>query len=106
MNPNSYNKYFKWEKTTQYNTGLDFGILKRVTGSIDYWRKEINDLLYNSFLPAGANLDSKVDGNIASMDSQGIDLDLNIKVVNTNKNKFNVGLNMGWVCLLKTSKCV
>ena len=28
------------------------------------------------FLPAGANLDSKVDGNIASMDSQGIDVDL------------------------------
>jgi len=97
MNPEKYNKTFKWEKTTQYNTGLDFGILKRVTGSVDYWRKEIKDLLYNSFLPAGANLDSKVDGNIASMDSQGIDVDLNVKVVNTNKTKFDVGFNMGWV---------
>lgn len=31
------------------------------------------------------------------MDSQGIDVDLNVKVVNTNKTKFDVGFNMGWV---------
>ncbi len=31
------------------------------------------------------------------MDFKGIDVDLNVKVVNTNKTKFDVGFNMGWV---------
>lgn len=97
INPLAYNRNLKWEKSTQYNMGLDFGFKRRVTGSIDYWRKETTDLLYNAFVPAGANFDSQVGGNIASMDSQGIDLELNFKVVDNQNVKFDLGFNMGWL---------
>ncbi|MPT32260.1 MAG: SusC/RagA family TonB-linked outer membrane protein [Chryseobacterium sp.] len=103
INPNAYNSQLKWEKTAQYNMGLDFGILRRVTGSIDYWRKDIQDLLYYAFLPAGANYNSKINGNFAEIKSQGIDLDLNFKIVNKAKTKFDIGINMGWVDM-KTTK--
>ncbi len=35
-----------WEKTTQLDIGLDFGILKnRISGSFDYYQKHTTDLL-------------------------------------------------------------
>ena len=42
------NEDLKWEETTTYNAGIDFGILEdRYTASIDFFRKESADLLAN-----------------------------------------------------------
>ena len=39
------NADLKWEKTTQYNGGLDIGLLKdRISLSIDYYNKRTTDM--------------------------------------------------------------
>lgn len=56
---NVANPDLKWEKTTQLNLGLDFGILKnRVYGSFDYYNKNTTNLLFQStaIQPAPASI--------------------------------------------------
>ncbi|TDH24153.1 SusC/RagA family TonB-linked outer membrane protein [Segetibacter sp. 3557_3] len=56
---NVANPDLRWEKTSAYNVGLDYGILNnRITGSIDYYRKNTTDLLFQStaIQPAPASI--------------------------------------------------
>lgn len=47
-----YNPYIQWESTTQYNVGLDFGLWKdRVYGTLDYFYKSTEDLLFQDLTP-------------------------------------------------------
>lgn len=46
------NTLLTWEKTTEYNVGLDFGFLNnRISGSIDWYHKTSKDLLMDMQLP-------------------------------------------------------
>ena len=41
-----------WEKTDQFDVGIDFGILgNRISGSVDYYRQKTRDLLMSRQLP-------------------------------------------------------
>jgi TonB-linked SusC/RagA family outer membrane protein len=49
------NKELKWETKQEFNVGVDFGIWDgKVTGSIDYYTRNISDLLFNVPVPTGA----------------------------------------------------
>ena len=49
------NKDLKWETKKEFNVGLDFGLLNgKVTGSVDYYTRNISDLLFNVPVAAGA----------------------------------------------------
>ena len=40
------NDQLKWQSTSQWNAGLDFGILKdRITGSVDIYKQKTKDIL-------------------------------------------------------------
>ncbi len=70
------NPDLKWETTTEYNIGLDFGFLNhRITGSFDYFDKEIKDLLgwrnLQSFMEV-----TGVQANVGKRKSRGTELSL------------------------------
>lgn len=49
------NPTLKWETKKEFNIGFDFGIFDgRITGSVEYYSRNIDDLLYGISLPAGA----------------------------------------------------
>lgn len=49
------NPTLKWETKTEVNIGVDYGFFDgRLTGSIEYYTRNINDLLYGVQLPSGA----------------------------------------------------
>src|SRR5690606_12012417 len=49
------NPTLKWETKTEMNIGLDFGFLQdRITGSVEYYTRKIDDLLYGISIPSGA----------------------------------------------------
>lgn len=51
------NRDLKWEEKTELNFGVDFGIWNnKVTGSVDYYTRNISDLLFNVPVPAGPNV--------------------------------------------------
>lgn len=72
-----------WEKTAQYNLGIDFSIFKgRVDGTIDLYKSRTSDLLLEKALPALTGYLRTWD-NIGKTDNKGIDIALNTVNVKT-----------------------
>lgn len=66
----------KWEKSHEYNAGIDFGFLNnRINGSIDFYSKTSKDLLYPVDLPYEAG-GGKLTTNIGSVRNSGVELSL------------------------------
>ena len=69
------NPDLKWEKSGEFNVGLDFGFLKdRISGSIDYYDKTSTDLLYNYSVPSPPNLFTETYANAGKMQNRGIEI--------------------------------
>ena len=93
--PKAYDPNLKWETTTSYNVGLDWGILKqRLTGSIDWYYRKTNDLLNNATVPAGANFRNQVMSNIGSMYNMGVETSLHWLAVNAKDLQLDNGLQL------------
>lgn len=83
-----------WEKTAQYNIGVDFGFLKnRLTGSIEVYKSNTSDLLLNKTLPAVSGFVSMVD-NIGKTMNKGIEITLN--TVNVKTKNFEWSSTINW----------
>src|SRR5512133_51436 len=97
LRPEGYDENIKWEETTTYNAGLDFGFLKnRITGSIDVYSRETNDLLNTIPVPAGSNLTNKILTNVGNLTNKGIELTLNGKIISKPDFTWEVGYNIGY----------
>lgn len=69
----------KWETTTQWDLGLDFGFLRnRITGEIDYYNKTTSDLLLNEPVPATSGF-LNITRNVGEITNQGVEFVLNTK---------------------------
>jgi TonB-linked SusC/RagA family outer membrane protein len=77
------NPDLKWEKTTQYDLGLDLSILdQKVSISTDVYLKKTTDLLFEQELP-DYNGGGKVWVNQGAIDNRGWELTLNVFPVRT-----------------------
>ena len=93
--PNAYNPDLKWEKTTTYNVGVDFGFLNnRINGSVDYYYRKTTDLLNSVFVSAGTNFKNKVLSNVGSLENSGVEFSINSKPVVTTDWTWDLGFNI------------
>ena len=66
-----------WEKTTQYNLGIDFGVLNnRISGSIDAYWSRTKDLLMKANIPTLTGFPNTY-ANIGETSNHGIEITLN-----------------------------
>jgi TonB-linked SusC/RagA family outer membrane protein len=96
--PNSIlaNKDLAWEKTTQYNYGLDFSIFKRrISGSIDYYTSNTTDLLMQRSIPTITGFTTTF-ANVGKTANNGVDI--NITTVNVNRKDllWTTTVNAAW----------
>jgi len=97
---NNANPNLKWQSDEQTNVGVDFGFLKgRLTGSLDYFHKKTNDLLFPqiSFVPAvGGNVPTWVNlpGQIIN---KGLELTINGNIVETDNISWSLGGNATFI---------
>ncbi|MEM6378143.1 MAG: SusC/RagA family TonB-linked outer membrane protein [Bacteroidota bacterium] len=92
--PNGYDSNLKWEETTSLNIGLDFGFGNgRVNGTIEYYQKNTNDLLFTVNVPAGTNLTDRVLTNIGEVQNSGVELTLNTIVMDSPDLNWDVSFN-------------
>ncbi len=69
------NPDLKWEVSKEWNFGLDYGILNnRIHGSLDFYVKTTNDLLFWYNVPMPPNLYSSTLVNVGDMRNTGIEL--------------------------------
>jgi len=93
--PSFRNEDIKWEETTTYNAGFDFGFLNdRFTGSIEGFYKESKDLLANAAISDGSNFSNSGFQNIGKFTSQGIEFAISGDLVDpVDSNGFGWNLN-------------
>ncbi|HRE51200.1 MAG TPA: SusC/RagA family TonB-linked outer membrane protein [Flavitalea sp.] len=69
------NPYLRWEEKKETNIGLDFGILNgRLSGSIDYYRRITDGLLYDYSVPAPPNAYGITTANVGVMKNSGLEI--------------------------------
>ena len=87
-----------WEKTTTYNVGLDFELFKNsfLSGSIDVYQRKTNDLLAVVPLAAGNTGGTEYLQNIGSLDSNGFEVNLNVKAIKTEDLSLSFGGNIAY----------
>ena len=94
LRPDGYDPNIKWEETTSYNVGLDFGFLNdRISGSIDVYKKVTNDLLATVPIPAGTNFTNQILTNVGSMENTGLEVNINLVTIDKKDMDLDLGLN-------------
>ena len=67
------NPNLRWETATQTNLGLDFGLKNdRITGAIEIYQKNTNDLLLSVAVPQPAVVPTQLE-NIGSLRNRGLE---------------------------------
>ena len=97
MSALGYNADLKWETTTTYNVGIDFGFWNdRLTGNIDVYKRDTKDLLSYVQVAALSNLTNYLNTNIASMTNTGVEVELNGVLIEKRDMSWTAGINMAW----------
>lgn len=79
------NSALKWERTASYNIGIDFSVCgNRLSGSMETYMAETNDLLVSRSLPSILGYDN-VKANLGTLTNRGFELTLNANLIE-NKN--------------------
>ncbi len=95
--PEAYVENLKWETTTSWNTGFDFGFLKdRISGSFDFYTRKTKDLLATVPSPAGVNFAKTILTNVGNVDSHGIEFTLNATPIDSRDFTWDISYNMTW----------
>ena len=94
LTPQAYDPEIKWETTTTYNIGLDFGFFgERLKGSVDAYLRETKDLLNSVQIPMGSNFGNKLMTNIGSIRNKGLEFALTGIPVQTPDWSLQIGFN-------------
>ena len=90
------NTDLRWEKTTQYNLGLDFSIFKRrISGVIDVYTSQTKDLLMARSIPTVTGYTTTFQ-NVGETANKGIDININTINVTTKNFQWTSNINASW----------
>lgn len=68
------NPDLKWEETSMFNIGLDYSFLNsRINGTVEYYDKQTDDLLYTYQVPVPPYLYPEMLANVGSMSNKGVE---------------------------------
>jgi len=91
------NRQLIWEKNTQSDAGLEFALFgNRLNGSVEYFNRESNDLLFEVQLPLSSGVANRIE-NIGGMYNRGVELRLAGDIIKTDNFAWNLDVN--WTTL-------
>ncbi len=95
--PEAYVSNLKWETTTSWNYGFDFGFLdNRISGSFDFYTRKTKDLIATIPAAAGTQFAKNITTNVGNVDSHGIEVTLNATPIQTKNWEWNLSYNFTW----------
>ena len=95
--PEGYNRNLKWEETTTWNAGFDFGFLNnRITAAIDYYFRESKDLLSEVDVPAGSATTNRLVQNFGSLENQGIEFNVTARPIVKKDLTWTINYNVAY----------
>ena len=83
-----------WETSNNFNVGFDFSFLQgMVSGTLEYFNRQTSDMLYNK--PVAPSLGySSIPMNIGSMRNNGVELELNVRPIQTKNVTWDLNFNI------------
>lgn len=98
ISPTAANPDLKWEETTTYNIGFDYGILNnRINGAVDFYKRKTKDLINAEVnVPAGTDFAEYVVSNIGSLENKGFEFSINAKPIVSRDWNWDVGFNIAY----------
>jgi len=97
LRPSGYDPNIKWETTTTYNIGLDFGFFKnRLNGALELYKRETKDLLNEIPVAMGSNFTDRLVTNVGNLENTGLELSLSAIAINNNDLYWEIGTNFSY----------
>lgn len=94
IRPEGYDANIKWEETTTFNVGLDYGFIdNRIAGSIDAYYRKTDDLLNFIPVPAGTNLTNMLLTNVGDLENKGIEFSIVGRAISKPELSWEIGFN-------------
>jgi TonB-linked SusC/RagA family outer membrane protein len=98
------NPNLKWEKKAETDIGLDFTLFNsRLTGSIDYFKRTTNDLIFYVTVPSPPALFNNTWLNIGELNNSGIEVALSYEAVRGKNFTWTTGGNISSYHVVLTS---
>lgn len=97
LRPSGYDANIKWEETTTYNMGIDYGFAAdRYYGSLDFYYRQTKDLLNFIPVPAGTNLTNFILTNIGDLENRGVEFSIFTRPIVQQDLSMEVGFNVSY----------
>lgn len=97
IRPEGYDARIKWEETTTWNIGLDYGFIdNRITGAIDAYYRQTDDLINFIPVPAGTNLTNQILTNVGDLENRGIEFSVNAVAITNEDLNWEIGFNASY----------
>lgn len=97
VRPAVYNPDLKWEETTTYNVGLDYGFIgNRFRGALDLYYRKTKDMLTEIAIPAGANFSNEMTMNSGEMTNKGVEFSLTANVIESKDFNWMLSYNVAY----------
>ncbi len=94
---NNANDDLKWERKKELNVGLDMAFLNsRLSGSIDFYNRRTDDLLYTYNVPTPPNITNNILANVGSMENCGVELTISADVIAQKDMSLNISGNFSY----------
>ncbi len=92
-NARPFDKTLSWETATTLNAGIDFDLFKNdvISGSVDVFKKEVNNILAKVAIPSGQFLTNDFVQNVGTIEGKGFETSLTIRPIQS--DTWNVDLN-------------
>jgi len=86
----------RWESNHQWNAGLDFSVFNRVSGTIEYYSRTSNGLLFYKDLPISAQVGSAtgLNMNIGNLRNRGFEFTINGKIIKMKNFRWDIDANL------------
>lgn len=95
IRPLAYDENLKWEETTTYNAGLDYGFLNnRITGAFDVYYRKTTDLLNTVGIAAGTNFSNQLLTNVGELENKGIEFTITGRPIVSKDWNWNLSYNV------------
>ena len=97
LRPDGYDENIRWESTQTSNVGIDYGFFKdRLSGSLDVYYRQTDDLLNTVDVPVGTNFSARVLTNVGSMVNKGVELNVTAALVVRDDWQWELGYNVSY----------
>jgi TonB-linked SusC/RagA family outer membrane protein len=90
------NKDLTWEKNGSFDVAVEFDLFKRVSGSVEFYKRQSSNLLFSVPQPLSGGVES-LWKNIGTMYNQGVEVQLGVDIVKVKDFKWNLSVNASTV---------